>query len=195
MTIHEQEQTKERYYSEAIRYMDNAKEYLKNAQKEGNYYHDKKYVKTACGTAYSGLLVALDGFLTLKGVDKPSKKQRKSIEYYQSNIAKIDKKMLNKLNNAYEILHLWGYYDGITSASVLKEGFDEAYKLIEKIKPSFSIKNCFFPVFASRFGVANFFLNRDFSRFSRLFFTISPHLMRGLLASSLVSGGSASSVE
>ena len=106
MSIQEQEQTKEKYYSEAMRYMDNAKEYLKNAKKEGNFYHDKKYVKTACGVAYSGLLVALEGLLALKGVDKPSKKQRKSIEYYQENIARIDKKMLDYLNSAYEILHL-----------------------------------------------------------------------------------------
>ena len=135
MTVHEQEQTKERYYSEAMRYMDNAKEYLKNAKKEGNYYHDKKYVKTACGTAYSGLLEGLDGYLRLKDI-KPKGKQRKSIEFYQENLAKIDKKMLNRLINAYQILHLWGYYDGIMSVNVLKEGFDEAYKIIEKIKPS-----------------------------------------------------------
>jgi len=51
MSIQEQEQTKEKYHSEAIRYMDNAKEYLKNAKKEDGYYLDKKYVKTACGTA------------------------------------------------------------------------------------------------------------------------------------------------
>ena len=136
MSIAEQELVKETYYSEAVRYMDNAKEYLKNAQKEGDFYHDRKYVKTACGVAYSGMLMALDGFLTLKGVPKPKGKLRKSIEYYQSNITKIDKKMLDYLNSAYEILHLWGYYDGITKASVVKDGFEVAYKIIDKIKPN-----------------------------------------------------------
>ena len=136
MSIQEQDRAKREYYSEAIRYMDNAKNYLKNAKKEGGFYLDKKYVKTACGTAYSGMLVALDCFLILKGKDKPKGKERKSIEYYQSNITQIDKKMLNSLNSAYEILHLWGYYDGITKASVVKEGFDLAYTIIDKIKPS-----------------------------------------------------------
>jgi len=135
MSQHEQEALKETYYNEAIRYMDNAKEDLKKAKKEDNYYHDPKYVRRACGTAYSGLLIALDCFLTLKGIDKPTKKQRKSIEYYQSNITKIDKKMLDYLNSAYNILHLSGYYDGIRNATVIKEGFDEAYKIIDKIKP------------------------------------------------------------
>ena len=134
MTVQEQEQTKEKYYSEALRYMENAKEYLKNAQKEDDFYLDKKYVKTACGTAYSGLLVALDGFFTLKDL-KPKGKERKSIEFYQRNITRIDKKMLNTLNSAYEILHLLGYYDGITKVSVVKEGFDLAYTIIDRIKP------------------------------------------------------------
>jgi hypothetical protein len=115
--------------------MDNAKEHLKNAQKEGDFYHDIKYVKTACGTAYSGLLVALDGFLRLKDI-KPKGKERKSIEYYQSNITKIDKKMLDYLINAYKILHLWGYYDGIGKVSIVKDGFDMAHKIIDKIKPN-----------------------------------------------------------
>ena len=115
--------------------MDNAKEYLKNAKKEDGFYLDKKYVKTACGTAYSRVLVALDGFLTLKDL-KPKGKERKSVEFYQRNITKIDKKMLNTFISAYEILHLWGYYDGITKASVVKDGFDLAYTLIDKIKPT-----------------------------------------------------------
>jgi uncharacterized protein (UPF0332 family) len=136
MSIQEQQTVREKYYSEAIRYMDNAKEYLKNAKKEGNVYRDPKYVRTACGTAYIGILIALDGFLTLKGIHAPdSKKVRKSIEYYQSNITKIDKKMLDYLNIAYKILHLSGYYDGIESVPVVKEGFNLAGKIIEKIKP------------------------------------------------------------
>ena len=60
MSINEQQALKEEYYSEAIRYMENAKECLAKAKKEGNFYHDPKYVKMACATAYCGLLVAFD---------------------------------------------------------------------------------------------------------------------------------------
>ena len=136
MSIQEQQELREKCYHEAIRYMDNAKKVLTKAQKDGNYYNDKKYVKMACGTAYSGLLIALDCFLLLKGTEKPKGKSRKSIEYYQKNIAQLDKKLLRHLNVAYEVLHLWGYYDGIESANVVKTGFEEAYKIIEKIKPA-----------------------------------------------------------
>ena len=136
MSTIEQQTVREQYYGEAMRYMDNAKEYLQKAGKEDNYYRDTKYVKTACGTAYNGVLIALDGFLMLKGIQKPKSRQRKSIEYYQSNIAKIDRKMLDYINSVYQILHIAGYYDGVQNAKVVREGFDEAYKIIEKIKPA-----------------------------------------------------------
>jgi len=136
MSIQEQQKIKEKYYSEAMRYMDNAKEYLKSARKEGKYYRDTKYVRTACGTAYNGVLIALDCFLLLKGISIPKGKDRKSIEFYHNNLAKLDRKMLDYLNTSYKILHLYGYYDGVEKADVIKSGFDDAKKIIEKIKPA-----------------------------------------------------------
>jgi len=137
LSVQEQQELNEKSYNEAIRYMDNAKGYLKQAQKEGNFYRDIKYVKTACGTAYSGVLVALDGFLQSKGIHTPdNRKVRKSVEYYQNNLAKLDKKMLDYLISAYKILHLYGYYDGINNVTVVKEGFATAKIIIDKIKPA-----------------------------------------------------------
>ena len=133
MSIEEQNEVKIKYYNEAIRYMDNAKETLKKAGKEDKFYLDKKYVKTACGTAYNGVLTALDGYLILKEIKKP--RGRRSIEFYQNSIAKTDKKLLNYVNNAYEVLHLFGYYDGNNSVSIIKEGFNMVYYIIDKIKP------------------------------------------------------------
>jgi hypothetical protein len=134
MSNEEQTTFKEKYYAEAMRYMDNAKETLKNAKKVGSRYQDKKYVRTACGTAYNGTLLALDAYLSLKGVE--TTKKRKSIEFYQEQLAKQDKKLLGTLNTTYQILHLYGYYDGLDDAFVVKRGFDLAYEIIDKIKPS-----------------------------------------------------------
>jgi hypothetical protein len=135
MSIQEQEQIKSKYYNEAVRYMDNAKECLKNAKKDGKFYRDPKYIRMACGTAYSGVLIALDGFMMSNGIAKPKAKERKSIEHYQNQLGQLDRKILNHLNSAYHILHLSGYYDGIDNAVVLKEGFDQAFFIINKIKP------------------------------------------------------------
>ena len=120
-------------YKEAMRYVENAEEILKSAGKDGKYYIDDKYVKIACGTAYSGILVALDGLFDIKNL--PKRRGRKSIDYYQSNLAKIDKKLLKDLNNAYTVLHLDGYYGGITGIKTVESGFDYAISLIEALKP------------------------------------------------------------
>jgi hypothetical protein len=133
MSIDEQIQIKTTYYNEAIRYMENAKEVLKKAGKEDQFYIDSKYVKMASGTAYNGVLLALDGYFILK--EAPKKKGRKDIDYYRMNLAKVDKKLLNYLNESYEALHLCGYYDGSKSVKVIRAGFDYAYTIIEKIKP------------------------------------------------------------
>lgn len=133
MSTEEQQVIKQESYSEAIRYMENAKETLKKAGKEDHYYKDSKYVKTACGTAYNGLLIALDAYLSLNGIEKT--KKRKSIEYYCKHLGKLDRKMLRQVNNAYTILHLYGYYDGILDVHVVKSGLEDAFRIIDKIKP------------------------------------------------------------
>jgi hypothetical protein len=134
MSNEEQQTVKEKYYAEAMRYMDNAKETLKKSDKEYDHYKDKKYVRTACGIAYNGVLMALYTYLALKGVEKT--KKRRSIEFYQEQLAKQDKKLLGALNDAYQILHLYGYYDGLDHVITVKVGFDCAYEVIKKIKPS-----------------------------------------------------------
>jgi hypothetical protein len=134
MSIKNQQEVKSKAYAEAMRYMENAKETLQKARKDNNRYHDVKYVRTACGTAYSGVLLALDAYLQLKDVELP-KKNRRSISFYTSHVAQLDRKLLDDVNNAYDILHLSGYYDGVGDARVIKIGFEYAYRIIDKIKP------------------------------------------------------------
>ncbi len=133
MSVVEQLEIKTKYYNEALRYMDNAKETLQKASKDGNFYQDTKYVRTACGIAYNAVLDTFDCYFKLKGV--PPKKGRKSIEYYQVTLTAIDKKMLDYLNESYRILHLSGYYEGSKSVKLIGAGFEIAYEIIEKIKP------------------------------------------------------------
>jgi hypothetical protein len=120
-------------YQEAMRYIDNAKATLQIAGKEDKYYKDVKYVQTACGTAYLGMLKALDFLFDIKNI--PKKKGRKAIEYYQSNLAKIDRKLLNHLNDAYSILHIEGYYGGIKNIKVIEDGLEIATFIINALKP------------------------------------------------------------
>jgi hypothetical protein len=135
MTLQEQNTFLSREFAEATRYMNNAKEALDRTAKEDNYYKDDKYVRTACGVAYLGVLRALDAWLKLKGVLEPNKKKHKSIDYYKSNLEKKKRKMVSRMDTVYAILHLDGYYRGITNVKVIQSGFEVAYEIIEKIKP------------------------------------------------------------
>ena len=111
--------------TEATRYIDNAKDILKDkANKTDGYYQDKKYVKMAGHTAYTGILVALDSFFGLK------KKGRKSVEWYKEELGKVDKKISLAFSTAYSLLHLGMGYDGVPNAKVAKLGFEEAEKII-----------------------------------------------------------------
>ncbi|MDR2693726.1 MAG: DUF5618 family protein [Chitinispirillales bacterium] len=136
MTLEEQNAVLSAEYTESVRYMDNAKETLRKAEKQDDgYYRDDKYVRTACGTAYLGVLRALEMWLVLKGIEIPDKKKRKSIEFYEYSVAQVDKKMLVRLKSAYNVLHLEGYYRGETRVKTIESGFDAAYEIIDKIKP------------------------------------------------------------
>jgi len=111
--------------------MENTRETLKKSGKEDNHYPDNKYVRTACGTAYNGVLKALDGYLLLRGMEK--RKGRKSIEHYKENISRFDKRLNAELDDAYNILHLFGYHDGATNVKVIREGFEATEKIIKRI--------------------------------------------------------------
>jgi len=135
MSVVEQLELKTKYYNEALRYMENAKKTLREAGKEDNYYIDDKYVKTACGTAYNGVLKALECYFILKEILPPKKGSRKDKQYYEKGITAIDKKLLKNFDTTYNVLHLNGYYEGETKVSIIQGGFEEAYNIIEKIKP------------------------------------------------------------
>ena len=133
MSISEQQSIKQTYHAEAQRYLENARKTLTLTGLEGKNYSDDKYVRTACGTAYVGVLKALDGYLLLK--EAPKQKGRRSIEYYRERVGKIDRRLLTDLNNAYTELHLSGYYDGITRISSIQSGFEIAEDIIKRIEP------------------------------------------------------------
>ena len=118
-----------KHIEEAHRYIDNAKQILnEKAHKEDGYYQDKKYVKMAGHTAYTGVLEALDGLFGIK------KKGRKNVDWYQEELGKVDKKILNSFNVAYDALHLSMGYDGTKSAEIANIGLKEAEKIINWVE-------------------------------------------------------------
>ena len=127
----------EKIKSEATRYFENAKEILSKSPIEDKRYTDVKYVKSACGVAYLGVLKAIDEYLLRRGVTR--KELPKKIEEYEKALQKHlsihNGKLTKEFSTLYDELHIAGYYRGLlyhvdTVKSVLKA----AKVFAEKIK-------------------------------------------------------------
>ena len=122
---------------EAVRYIDNAKELLGKSAIEGNVYVDKKYVKSACGVAYLGVLAAIDDYLIKRGCAK--KELPKKVEEYEKALKKYasvrNGKLTRQFDAIYEELHIAGYYRGfLFHVNTVKEAIKNAKDFIEKLK-------------------------------------------------------------
>ncbi|MCF0058364.1 DUF5618 family protein [Dyadobacter sp. CY356] len=121
--------------SEARRHIANAKEILsEKAKKEDGRYQDKKYVKMAGHTAYTGVLLALDILLGNK-----KKSTRKSVEWYRSELSNRDKKISGSFADVYDVLHLSMGYDGLSNAKIAAMGLQEAEKIISWVEQRLAV--------------------------------------------------------
>ena len=121
---------KENLIEEAKRYIANAKKVLlENTEIEGKFYDDPKYVRMAGNTAWNGVLIALEAIFDVQS--KKSKGARPDFKDYQGEITKKDKKLLNNVNSAYNILHKSMGYDGALNVAIVKEGFSDAKTIID----------------------------------------------------------------
>ncbi len=66
---------------EALRYLENAREILKNTRIEGNNYMDRKPIREAFGTAYLAVLEVINEALIRKGLTP--KQLPKKVETYR----------------------------------------------------------------------------------------------------------------
>nr|WP_295929658.1 DUF5618 family protein [uncultured Dyadobacter sp.] len=123
--------------SEARRHIDNAKDFLSNnAKKQDGLYQDKKYVKIAGHTAYTGILLVLNELLGEK-----NRKTPKSAEWYQYELSRVDKTLLSNFTTAYQVLHIDMGYQGTKSAKIAALGLDSAEKIIDWVETRLEKKN------------------------------------------------------
>jgi len=121
---------------EAIRYLNNAREILKKAPREGRTYLDIKPVQEACSTAYLAVLKAIDEYLLTRGLTK--KELPKSVQSYQyllrKHISTHNGKLFREFDKLYDELHIAGYYRGLHSdVIIIKDIFNIAQQFITKI--------------------------------------------------------------
>ncbi len=121
---------------DALRYIDNAKEILSKSAVEDGSYADDKYVKSACGVAYLGVLKAIDLYLVQRGVAR--KALPKKVEEYEKALKKYasarNGKLLKAFSDIYDELHIAGYYRGfLHSKEVVNAALRGAEDFIKKL--------------------------------------------------------------
>jgi len=120
-----------------LRYMENARETLKRSPTEGNTYLDIKYVKSACGTAYLGVLRAIDEYLLKRGLNEWQLPQ--SIEGYRDAVKRHlsvrNGKLAREFEMLYKALHMAGYYRGLLqNTEMVKDALRAAEDFIKKVR-------------------------------------------------------------
>ncbi|MBQ3656580.1 MAG: DUF5618 family protein [Bacteroidales bacterium] len=113
---------------EAKRYLDNAKEILRDkAVKQDGYYTDSKYIRMAGNTMWNGCLLILADIFHLK----PKKGRRLDINDFKEAVSKRSKKLLNDVVEGYNIMHLYMGYDGTKDVPVVQSGVQKMENIIE----------------------------------------------------------------
>ena len=117
--------------TEARRYVENAKDLLKNngnLDYETQLYQDRKYVRMAGNTLWNGVLLIIDAVFHVKRAGR----LHPDVIDYRDEVAKRDKKLLALFNTAYETLHVYMGYDGNQRKATCMEGFRFANEIIDR---------------------------------------------------------------
>lgn len=118
-------------YEEARRYLQNAKDLLKNNTTiEDGFYSDSKYVRMAGDTAWKGCLIALDATFGVSA--KKKKGSRLSIDDFKAIVSKRDQKLNVYVVSGYNEMHLHMGYDGEKKVNLAKSAFSTAKDIIDR---------------------------------------------------------------
>jgi len=122
---------------ENLKYVESAKELLKKCPKEEKWYSDEKYVKSAFGILYLGILKSIDDFLIQKGVSKKNlpKSIDEYIKYFKKYLLPYNGKLMEEFLILYDQIHIAGYYRGlIHDIKIVNQLIERAKEFIIKIE-------------------------------------------------------------
>lgn len=117
--------------SEARRYVENASETLKERGElnvETKRYRDEKYVRAAGNYLWLGVLMALDAVFHVR----TDRRKRVDINEYREAVGKRDRKLLDYVNDGYDVMYLYMNYDGNPIKGVSDDGFRLANAIIDR---------------------------------------------------------------
>ena len=116
---------------EANRYVDNAKQTLKDngeLDTSTRLYADRKYVRSAGHFLWNAVLIVLDAVFSVKTKTRP----HPDIKDYKEAVAKRDRKLLQFVTVGYDTMHIAMGYDGNQSKDVCDAGVRYANEIITR---------------------------------------------------------------
>ena len=119
--------------AEARRYVENARTTLNEKGElntETKRYEDEKYVRAAGNYLWLGVLMALDAVFHVR----KDRRTRVDINSYLDAVGKRDRKLLDYVDDGYDVMHLYMTYDGIQSKKICDEGFRLANTIIDRFE-------------------------------------------------------------
>jgi hypothetical protein len=121
------------YYDQALRYIKKAEAELKKSGKDedGKYYTTKKYVKSAGGIGYAGILEATKQYIVLNGIAINDDTDEKEIKVA---LAKLNPKAVEPFNHFYSYLYFSVHLYCNSNVAMLSEVFKEAKEFIALLK-------------------------------------------------------------
>lgn len=120
---------KENPIEEAQRYVDNAKDTLKDKGELDTVtrlYGDRKYVRSAGHYLWSAVLIVLDATFHVK----TSQRQHPDIKDYKDAVARRDRKLLTLVTKGYATMHISMGYDGQQQKDICDKGVRLANEII-----------------------------------------------------------------
>jgi hypothetical protein len=123
----------EKHLENAIQYYRNAREELRQVPIEDGFYADKKHLRRAAGVCWLAVVEAAIGFLLKRGVDRKQLRSTDAFRSLLSEYAEIDGKFFRYYESALHMVHIDIYYWGQDRVAVVKDGFEVAKFVIERL--------------------------------------------------------------
>src|SRR5712691_3061014 len=122
--------------TEPLRYLNNARDILRQTPAEREVYTDLKRVREAMGTAYLAVLEGINAGLLRRGLGR--KELPKSVDAYrlalQRHMRVHNGKLLREFESLYDVLHLSAYYRArIYHRKIVREALDAAQRFIGRV--------------------------------------------------------------
>ena len=123
----------EKHLENAVHYYCNARDELRAIPIDDGFYEDRKRLRRAAGVCWLAVTEAATGFLMKNGVDKKKLCSADAFRQLLSDQRQIDGKFIKHYESALRLVHVEVYYEGEDSVATVKDAFDHARFIVEKL--------------------------------------------------------------